>query len=237
MDPALGINYHVGVDGLSVPLIFLTTFLTTLGLWYSSRTIKPGAGVLLPVPAAGDGHARRLRVPRSVPLLRLLGSGPGADVFPDRRSGDRPKTGRSTRPSSSSSTPWPARSSCCWRSCGIYFWRAAPRHRSSCRRLASIRRKLHAFAAWPSGPSSSPLPSRCRCFPFHTWLPDAHTAAPTAGSVILAGILLKLGAYGFVRICLPIFPDTVPGVCAWSSYPRRHLDRLRRAGLAWRRRI
>ncbi|MCC8417033.1 MAG: NADH-quinone oxidoreductase subunit M [Rickettsia endosymbiont of Bryobia graminum] len=43
--------------------------------------------------------------------------------------------------------------------------------------------------------------------PFHTWLPDAHVQAPTAGSVILAGILLKLGAYGFLRILLPIFPN------------------------------
>jgi NADH-quinone oxidoreductase subunit M len=44
-------------------------------------------------------------------------------------------------------------------------------------------------------------------FPFHTWLPDAHYDAPTAGSVILAGILLKMGTYGFVRFSLPIFPD------------------------------
>jgi NADH-quinone oxidoreductase subunit M len=44
-------------------------------------------------------------------------------------------------------------------------------------------------------------------FPFHTWLPDAHVEAPTAGSVILAGILLKMGTYGFVRFCLPLFPD------------------------------
>jgi NADH-quinone oxidoreductase subunit M len=44
-------------------------------------------------------------------------------------------------------------------------------------------------------------------FPFHTWLPDAHTEAPTAGSVILAGVLLKLGAYGLLRIVLPIFPE------------------------------
>lgn len=43
-------------------------------------------------------------------------------------------------------------------------------------------------------------------FPFHTWLPDAHVQAPTAGSVILAGILIKLGAYGFLRFSLPFFP-------------------------------
>ncbi|HEU4399345.1 MAG TPA: NADH-quinone oxidoreductase subunit M [Actinomycetota bacterium] len=44
-------------------------------------------------------------------------------------------------------------------------------------------------------------------WPFHTWLPDAHTEAPTVGSVLLAGILLKMGTYGFVRIALPVLPD------------------------------
>jgi NADH-quinone oxidoreductase subunit M len=44
-------------------------------------------------------------------------------------------------------------------------------------------------------------------FPLHTWLPDAHTQAPTAGSVILAGVLLKMGTYGLVRFCLPFFPE------------------------------
>jgi NADH-quinone oxidoreductase subunit M len=44
-------------------------------------------------------------------------------------------------------------------------------------------------------------------FPVHTWLPDAHTEAPTAGSVILAAILIKMGAYGFLRFSLPLFPD------------------------------
>src|SRR6202158_4102845 len=43
-------------------------------------------------------------------------------------------------------------------------------------------------------------------FPFHTWLPDAHTEAPTAGSVILAGVLLKMGTYGFIRFSLPLLP-------------------------------
>jgi len=44
-------------------------------------------------------------------------------------------------------------------------------------------------------------------FPLHTWLPDAHVEAPTAGSVILAGVLLKMGTYGFLRFCLPLFPQ------------------------------
>ena len=44
-------------------------------------------------------------------------------------------------------------------------------------------------------------------WPVHTWLPDAHVQAPTAGSVILAGVLLKMGTYGFLRYCLPMFPN------------------------------
>jgi NADH-quinone oxidoreductase subunit M len=57
-------------------------------------------------------------------------------------------------------------------------------------------------------------------WPVHTWLPDAHVEAPTAGSVILAGVLLKMGGYGMLRLCLPIFPDAavsfIPVVVALS---------------------
>jgi NADH-quinone oxidoreductase subunit M len=54
-------------------------------------------------------------------------------------------------------------------------------------------------------------------WPFHTWLPDAHVEAPTTGSVILAGILLKMGTYGFLRFSLPIFPDASISAAWWIS--------------------
>ena len=54
-------------------------------------------------------------------------------------------------------------------------------------------------------------------FPFHTWLPDAHVEAPTAGSVILAGILLKLGTYGFFRFNLPMFPKASMDETSWHT--------------------
>ena len=51
--------------------------------------------------------------------------------------------------------------------------------------------------------------------PLHTWLPDAHVEAPTAGSVVLAGVLLKMGTYGFVRFAMPLFPEAALGATSW----------------------
>lgn len=67
-------------------------------------------------------------------------------------------------------------------------------------------------------------------FPFHTWLPDAHVEAPTAGSVILAGILLKLGTYGFFRFNLPMFPAASADERFWI-FRRAQCDGL--AGHYW----
>ena len=52
-------------------------------------------------------------------------------------------------------------------------------------------------------------------FPLHTWLPDAHVEAPTAGSVMLAGVLLKMGTYGMIRFCLPLFPEASRRAAGW----------------------
>jgi NADH-quinone oxidoreductase subunit M len=65
------------------------------------------------------------------------------------------------------------------------------------------------FQAWLFVAFLAAFAVKVPMFPVHTWLPDAHTEAPTAGSVILAGVLLKMGAYGFLRISLPILPDAV----------------------------
>jgi len=55
-------------------------------------------------------------------------------------------------------------------------------------------------------------------WPFHTWLPDAHTEAPTAGSMLLAGVLLKLGAYGFLRLVLPLYPQQSQQYADWLAF-------------------
>jgi NADH-quinone oxidoreductase subunit M len=54
-------------------------------------------------------------------------------------------------------------------------------------------------------------------FPLHTWLPDAHVEAPTAGSVMLAGVLLKMGTYGMIRFCLPLFPEAAHRAAPWIA--------------------
>src|SRR5438094_3885156 len=67
--------------------------------------------------------------------------------------------------------------------------------------------ELGALAVWLFGAFFLAFAIKVPIFPFHTWLPDAHVEAPTAGSVILAAVLLKMGTYGFLRFALPLFPQ------------------------------
>jgi len=54
-------------------------------------------------------------------------------------------------------------------------------------------------------------------FPLHTWLPDAHVEAPTAGSIMLASVMLKMGTYGILHFCLPLFPAAAPACASWIA--------------------
>src|SRR5216117_4076926 len=83
---------------------------------------------------------------------------------------------------------------------------------------------LDAFYRLPIGPAQQSLlflafavafAIKVPMFPFHTWLPDAHVEAPTAGSVILAAILLKMGTFGFVRYAIPLFPVASQQLAPW----------------------
>jgi len=73
---------------------------------------------------------------------------------------------------------------------------------------------LGSLAFWLFGAFFLAFAIKVPMFPFHTWLPDAHVEAPTAGSVLLAGVLLKMGTYGFLRFALPPLPEP------WHCTPR-----------------
>lgn len=213
--PSIGVNYRLAVDGISVPLIFLTCLLTTLGLFYSSRVINERVReffflfLLLQTGMLGVFMAQDLFLfyvfweIGLVPMYFLIGIWGHAE--------DRPQ--------------YSAIKFFLYTLAGsvlmllgiiaiyldrrtfdmMYLSQASGRPFANDMLLASL-----AFAGFFLAFSIKvPL------WPFHTWLPDAHTAAPTAGSVILAGILLKLGTYGYVRILMPIFPQVFQ---AWAPF-------------------
>ncbi len=203
--PQLGASYHMGVDGLSVPLIFLTTLLTTLGLWYSNRVIKVRVReffllfLLLEMGMLGVFVALDFVLfyvfweIGLVPMYFLIAIWGQAK---DRPQYAAIKFFLYTLVGSVAML---------LAILGIYFVTGT----FDIVRAAELKpfandMVLGSLAFWAFFLAFAiKVPS----FPFHTWLPDAHTAAPTAGSVILAGVLLKLGAYGFLRIVLPTFPN------------------------------
>jgi NADH-quinone oxidoreductase subunit M len=201
--PAIGVNYHVGVDGLSIPLVFLTALLTTLSLFYSAYTIdvrvKEYFALFLVLETGMTGVFVSLDLflfyvfweVGLVPMYFLIGVWGGP-----RREYAAIKFFLYTLTGSVFML---------LAIIGIYFTTG------SFDILNAIQAKpfannftLQSLAFWAFFLAFA---IKVPMWPFHTWLPDAHVEAPTAGSVILAGILLKLGGYGFFRVLLPIFPQ------------------------------
>lgn len=205
---SLGIFYHVGMDGISLPLVLLTTFLSPLallGAWESIQSkVKEFVVFLLLLETAMLGAFLALDLflffifweAMLIPMYFIIGIWGGENRL--------------------------------YATVKFILYTMA----GSAGMLVAIL-VLYALHQSLTGQASFDLADLSRVplslqqqkwlflafflsfaikvplFPFHTWLPDAHVEAPTAGSVILAGVLLKMGGYGLIRFCLPLFPEAV----------------------------
>ena len=204
--PQLGISYYVGVDGLSILLVMLTTFLMVIaigGSWVGiTERVKEYHIFFLMLEAAMIGVFTSLELFlfyifwefTLVPMAFLIGIwGHGRRVYAAIKF-------------------------------ILFTMFGSTLMLVAILVLVYANRELSGALTF-SLPDilKSPVPSNLQpilfaafalafaikvpMVPFHTWLPDAHVQAPTAGSVILAGVLLKMGTYGFIRFCLPLFPE------------------------------
>ncbi|MEP6756221.1 MAG: NADH-quinone oxidoreductase subunit M [Chthonomonadales bacterium] len=206
--PQFHVNYHIGIDGISLLLILLTTFLTLLSVGFSfniKRRVKEYMIFLLLLETAMTGVFCALDLVLFyvfweavlIPMYFLIGI-----WGHDRRIFAAVKFFLYTFAGSVLMLV------------GIVYLYVATgsfsvvdlvsRGADAHQLLLGIKPQtmLYLFSAF-----SLAFMIKVPMFPFHTWLPDAHVEAPTAGSVILAGIMLKMGAYGFIRFALPLFPE------------------------------
>jgi hypothetical protein len=161
---------------------------------------RAGQGLHDLLPAAGSGHGGRVPGPGPVPVLHLLGVHAGADVLPDRHLG-RPAAhvrGHQVLPVHHGRLDPDA--------AGHHLAGAGGWHLRVPELIANLNIPAGA-QTWLFLAFTAAFAIKVPMWPLHSWLPDAHVEAPTAGSVILAGVLLKMGTYGFLRFNIPLFPQ------------------------------
>ncbi|MEI2692664.1 MAG: NADH-quinone oxidoreductase subunit M [Anaerolineae bacterium] len=204
--PELGIHYTVGVDGISLPLVLLTTFLMPLVLLFSWDTIhdkqKTYLALLLLLETAMVGVFVALDLvlffaffeASLIPMYFLIGRWGGARrIYAALKFFIFTAFGSAFLLAGILALGWLH-----FQQTGVWSFNVLDLYGLG---LPANLQTLLFFGFVLAFAIKVPL------FPFHTWLPDAHVEAPTGGSVILAGILLKMGTYGFVRFSLPLFPE------------------------------
>ncbi|MBI1735618.1 MAG: NADH-quinone oxidoreductase subunit M [Candidatus Rokubacteria bacterium] len=205
--PGLGVSYHVGIDGISLLLVLLTTFLTPIALVSAWHAIEERtkefviAMLVLETGMLGVFVALDLFLffvfweAMLIPMYFIIGVWGGTHrVYAAIKFVLYTMAGSALM---------------LLAILALYYQHGAA--------TGAFTFDLPTIARWVMPPGTAQtlmflafalaFAIKVPLFPFHTWLPDAHVEAPTAGSVILAGVLLKMGTYGFLRFCLPLFPD------------------------------
>jgi NADH-quinone oxidoreductase subunit M len=210
--PLFGIQYKLGVDGLSVVLVVLTTTLTWISILASFRPIQERikeymvSFLILEVGMIGVFVALDTFLfyifweVVLVPMYLIIGIWGGANrIYATIKFVLYTLVGSLLMLVAILATAFAFQDANGGSWIGAFDFEALRAHAATTGFADGLQ--LFAFAAFFLA-----FAIKVPMFPFHTWLPDAHVEAPTAGSVILAGVLLKLGGYGFIRFALPLFP-------------------------------
>lgn len=222
--PAWDLRFHLGVDGISLPLVVLTALLTFLCFVYLAWGDGKGPGQLLEAKRGG-GRPRALVFTLLILEMGMIGTFLALDLllffvffevvlipmyFVIAIWGGAGRRGAAIKfilYTLLGSVVLLLGLLLIWAQTGtLDMVKLAEAHGAGMPRTVQIL----AFVAVGLG-----LAVKTPMWPLHTWLPDAHTEAPTVGSVLLAGVLLKMGTYGFARIAIPVLPEGAAAVAPW----------------------